>query len=214
MEVNYYNIFSPIIHHKTPESAWNYAMRMIHTYGNVVRTEDNRMTKELMNLVLTVNDPMKESNWPIPGTSWRSIDALDEYAAQLLNPDVNGFDYTYGNRIGAHIGVDDNGCIRTYNQLDNVITKLSREKSSRRAVMVTWYPGDIFRKHVPCMIMNDFLIRDEKLYLTAVFRSHDIERAWPANVYGLGKMMQIVADSCDVRCGSITTVSISAHIYI
>lgn len=212
--MNYYNIFSPIIHHKTPESAWKYAMQMIRTYGNTVVTEDNQMTKELMNLVLTVKDPMRDGNWPIPGSSWNNIDALNKYAAQLMNTDVNGFDYTYGNRIGAHIGVNDDGRITSYDQLKNVIDKLSKNRSTRRAVMITWYPSDINKVHVPCMIMDEFVIRNDELYLTAVFRSHDIERAWPANVYGLGRMMQVIADACNVKCGAITTVSVSAHVYV
>lgn len=63
------------------------------------------------------------------------------------------------------------------------------------------------------MILVDFLIRDRKLHCTAVFRSHDIARAWPANVYGLGKIMKLVSESLGTETGTLTVFSISAHIY-
>jgi len=131
----------------------------------------------------------------------------------MVDSDPRGFDYSYGNRLRAYESFIDDRQVSIFDQLENVINKLREAQETRRAIMVTWYPSDIKKKNVPCMIMVDLLIRAGKLHLTAVFRSHDIARAWPANVYGLSKIMKLVAESLGVEIGTLTTFSISAHIY-
>lgn len=205
--------FNPIVMHRTPADAWNYAMQYISNKGDNVKTEDGKLTKEVMNLVLTVRDHNKKENWPIPRSGW-TMAALQEYAAQLLDPDVRGFDYTYGNRLRSYVSFDTTGKTTAYDQIERIISKLKANETTRRAVAITWYPEDIMRKHVPCMVMNEFLARNGALNLTAVFRSHDIARAWPANMFGLSRMLQIVADACGLKCGTVTTMSVSAHIYL
>jgi thymidylate synthase len=73
---------------------------------------------------------------------------------------------------------------------------------------------DQSRQHVPCLQLIDFLFRGGKLNLTAYFRSHDIERAYPCNLYGLNKLLEYVAREAGMEPGSITTISASAHIYV
>ena len=66
---------------------------------------------------------------------------------------------------------------------------------------------------MPCLILVDFKIRDDKLYTTGVWRSHDIYGAWFANAVGLSYLTQYVADEVGADIGSVTIHSISAHIY-
>ena len=63
------------------------------------------------------------------------------------------------------------------------------------------------------MIIDDFKVRGGKVHLTTVFRSHDFAGAYPANLYGLSKLLEYVAEKVGVLPGKITTVSISAHVY-
>jgi thymidylate synthase len=63
------------------------------------------------------------------------------------------------------------------------------------------------------MIIDDFKIRDGKVNLTALFRSHDFAGAYPANLFGLSGLLEYVAEQVNVEPGLITTISISAHIY-
>jgi thymidylate synthase len=183
----------------TPAEAWHAMMLEIDRFGNNVITEDHQLTRELRNLTVTIEKPLQ--GFPIKSSGWE-MPALEKYAQQFLDPSRAGFDYTYGERINDK------------SQLENVIRKLAEEKSSRRAVIKTWKPcRDYFQRHVPCLQLLDFLVRGNKLHMTAVFRSHDIGRAYVSNVYGLGKLMEHVAQIIDVDVGSLTTVSISAHIY-
>ena len=59
----------------------------------------------------------------------------------------------------------------------------------------------------------DFKIRNNKLYTTALWRSHDIYGAWFPNAVGLTYLAQYVAGEVGLDLGSITIHSISAHIY-
>jgi thymidylate synthase len=198
-----------------PADAYHWALGIIDNNGSQVITEDGQMTKELCNLCISIERPLV--GWPIAGSGW-NMEGLEKYAEQLMNPEKIGFDYTYGNRLMARESVfdDPDTCVSVmeWNQINLIVAKLKRHQESRRCVAITWYPErDILADHAPCLQLLEFLIRGGKLQCTAVFRSHDIARAWPCNVYGIGRLMQQVADEVGVPVGSLTTFSVSAHIY-
>ena len=181
------------------EYGWKRAMAEIEFNGEDVLTEDGVLTREVQNLVITIKHPLL--GYPIRGSDW-DITALDVYANQFNDPVNHGFDYTYGERI--HHG----------GQVEKVIARLKANKGTRRAVIKTWQPcKDYEAQHTPCLQILDFLVRGDKLNLTAVFRSHDIGRAYVSNVYGLGKLQASIAAELGIEVGTLTTVSISAHIY-
>ena len=190
-----YNIFND------SSSAWNYAMNHINDKGNNIITEDNKLTREVQNLILEIRNPLM--GYPIAGSNW-DINALDQYANQLLDfsYDCKGFDYTYNERMGR--------------QIYYIINHLKKYPTSRRATAYLWLPEKDLetRLHKPCQLVADYKLRNDKLYATHFFRSHDIKQAWPTNVYGLGKLQKKIANDLNVSTGSLTTISASAHIYI
>lgn len=192
----------------SPEACWGYALRTIDSYGVHVKDEDGYLVKEVPNLMLTVQHPLV--GWPIPGSGW-DFPALKDYAAQFLSGENPGFEYTYGERLRRYPEVLHNGEI---DQIVHCIKKL-RCPSTRRAVAITWVPDwDTKSEDVPCLIVLEFFVRKGKLHLTAFFRSHDIKRAWPANVYGLGQLMEYMVNGSSIEVGSLTTISASAHVYM
>lgn len=206
----YQRIFNQMNEFDTVRDAWNYAKNYINMCGQDVLSEDYQRTKEIMNLKMTVRRPGE--GWPIPETGW-NMNALRKYVDQFFRINLMGFDYTYGNRLRSY--VSDINRYRKVDQIEAIIKKLKTYEMTRRAVAITWYPSDLTTKnHVPCLIMIDFLVRNNALNMTAVFRSHDIERAYPANMYALNKLLEYVGDSIGILTGSITTFSISAHVYI
>ena len=72
---------------------------------------------------------------------------------------------------------------------------------------------DLYEDSIPCLQLVDFLIRDGKLHLTTVFRSWDVKRAAPQNLYGLSKLMEYVAEHVGIPMGELTVFAVSAHIY-
>jgi thymidylate synthase len=72
---------------------------------------------------------------------------------------------------------------------------------------------DNIREEVPCMIVDDFKLREGRLNLSVFFRSHDFAGAYPANLYGLAGLLEHVAGEVGASPGSISTLSSSTHIY-
>ena len=191
-------------------------VKKVYDKGKEVDDERGSTTTELLDVVATIQDPVGENyfhiNPPIyeivatpKGSIWNG-EKLEKYCKEFTSPDKKGFIYTYGNRYREWFDVDQIAC---------AIERLKNCRESRRAISVTWDPRtDTKRDEVPCMIFVDFKIRDGVLYTAATWRSHDIYGAWFANVVGLTYLAQYVAKKVgDVRVGSVTVFSISAHIY-
>lgn len=190
---------------KTIPEAWHRLLSLIWTKGELrPKDEWGSDTKEIMNLVVNVTNPLQEPMIP-EGYPWDKA-KLEEYSkSEFLSADKKDFTYTYGERLHNYEGVD---------QISQVIARLRESKVTRRAVAVTWNPVlDLKSEEVPCLVLFDWKIRDRRLYQTTLIRSNDMYGAWPANAFGLARMLQHVSKEVGVEPGEVTTHSISAHIY-
>ena len=204
-----------------PADAYHWLLSTIAAKGDLMRSEDGKLCRERCNIGVTILEPL--SGWPIPDSKWPSIAALDSYAEQLLSGENNtGFEYTYGERLRAYpiswwslrVKHFDSDKDLNIDQIKYCINKLRASPSTRRAVAPIWIPEhDSTAKEVPCLQIVDFLLRSGKLNLTAFFRSWDASRAAPANMYGLGRLLQHVANAVGCPTGSLTIVAASGHIY-
>jgi len=193
-----------VIRANSISDAWYRGLNLIWNHGHEVTDERGSRIREYLNLMIVIQDPYIDR---IPkDISWNE-ERLEEYAKQLISGEnVQDFEYTYGQRL------------RNWNeeidQIAYVIDKLKQNPTTRRATAVTWVPTiDTVVDEVPCMIIDDFKIRGGKVNLTTLFRSHDFAGAYPANLYGLSRLLEYVADEVGVSPGMITTISASAHIY-
>lgn len=181
--------------------AWRYGLSQIEQHGYNVITEDKALIREFLNLHLEVENPLE--GYPLKGSGW-DIAALQEYANALCEQsyDLKGFDYNY--------------CERMSRQLYYAKRMLAKHPTTRRATIYLWLPEKDLETsfHKPCQIVANYIIRNDKLYATHFFRSHDIRDAWPTNVYGLGSLQKIIAKELGYKVGSLTTFSVSAHYYI
>ena len=131
----------------------------------------------------------------------------EKYATQLFISDKLDFEYTYGERLNAW-GQE------KVDQIDYVIKKLKADSHSRRAVATTWDPRkDTLEDEVPCLNHFVFMTRDDFLDLSVMIRSNDMYGAWLANVYGLGELLKHVSEKTKISAGTITTLSVNAHVY-
>ncbi len=203
--------------------AWHRGLNLIWRQGAEITDERGTRIKELLSLQVVVEDPYHEM---IPHEySWND-ERLEEYAHQLLTGENPGFEYTYGERLrhweipeASRSTSSQDASMRLYvsspvDQIDHVICRLRRSPSTRRATAVTWIPPvDNSKDEVPCMIVDDFKLRDGSLNLAVFFRSHDFAGAYPANLYGLARVLEYVSREVGAEPGSISTTSSSAHIY-
>jgi thymidylate synthase len=192
---------------RTISDAWHGGLNLIWRQGAEITDERGTRIRELLSLQIVVENPYLEM---IPAEySWNE-ERLEEYAQQLLSGKNPGFEYTYGERLRAWSLPG----IPALDQIEQVILRLKASANTRRATAVTWIaPVDTAKDEVPCMIVDDFKLRDERLHLSVFFRSHDFAGAYPANLYGLARLLQYVCREVDVQPGSISTTSASAHIY-
>jgi thymidylate synthase (methanogen type) len=190
-----------ITNFNTPQDAWHYILNQITEHGNQIITEDNQLIKELLNIKLSIEHPLV--GYPIKGAGW-DLPALEKYAHNLCNFSYNlaGFDYQYSERMGR--------------QIYYIIEMLKKYPTSRRATAYLWLPEkDLETKlHKPCQIVANYVVRDNRLHATHFFRSHDMKQAWPTNVYGLGKLQEMISNEIGCQTGSLTTFSVSAHYYV
>jgi thymidylate synthase len=191
--------------------AWHRGLYLIWRQGQEICDERGTRIKELLSLQMVVEDPYKEMI--PPEYSWNE-ERLEEYALQLQSGVNPGFEYTYGERLRAWAMPGVSGSSQPIDQIEQAIHRLKESSSTRRATAVTWVPPiDCVKDEVPCMIVDDFKLRDGRLNLSIFFRSHDFAGAYPANLYGLARVLEYVSAEVGAKPGSISTTSASAHIY-
>jgi thymidylate synthase len=192
---------------KSISDAWQRGLSLIWRQGAEITDERGTRIREILSLQIVVEDPYRDMI--PPGYSWNE-ERLDEYARQLLSGSNPGFEYTYGERLRAWALPG----MPPLDQIEQAIARLRSSSCTRRATAVTWIaPVDCAKEEVPCMIVDDFKLRDGRLNLSIFFRSHDFAGAYPANLYGLARLLQYVAGETGAKPGSISTTSASAHIY-
>lgn len=171
-----------------------------------VRVDERGLeTRWLDNVMIHIINPFDDrvtNEYPLSETVLH-----EKYATQLLISDRLDFEYTYGERLNAW-GVE------TINQIDYIVRKLIENPNTRRAVATTWDPRkDNKADEVPCLNHFVFMKRQELLDLSVTIRSNDMYGAWLANVYALAELLKHVSERINIDPGSITTLSVNAHIY-
>jgi thymidylate synthase len=200
-------ILGRFIRARNISDAWARGLNLIWRQGQVITDQRGTRIRELLSLQVVVVSPYQEM---IPAQySWNE-ERLEEYAQQLLSGKNPGFEYTYGERLRAWSLPG----MPALDQIEQAILRLRASSNTRRATAVTWIaPIDAAKDEVPCMIVDDFKLRDGLLHLSVFFRSHDFAGAYPANLYGLARLLQYVCSEVGAKPGSISTTSASAHIY-
>lgn len=197
----------------TAMDAWKATLHHILTDGHVFTDDDKRTCREVLNLSVTITHPEVGIEEPIDAL--RRIDkwvypSKEELTAILFDKDeAPVYEYTYGSRIfGYH---------RIHDQVNEYIIPLLKcNPSSRRATMITIDPARdlaLGNRNTPGLISLHFRLHEGKLLLTTILRSNDYFIGWPANIYQIASLQRYVAERLEVRCGPLTTYSVSAHIF-
>lgn len=130
-----------------------------------------------------------------PGNAWKE---WKEFWEPKL---VQGkFDYTYSERWTP--------------QLDALIAKLKDNPTTRRAVLLTYYPEDIHMAgRVPCTVASQYVIRRNKLNALYFLRSSDTVNLLPADLYHYIRLQQWLSDKLKISIGTFGLIIGSLHIY-
>jgi thymidylate synthase len=180
----------------------------IHGYQQAVKRVVNcgsEMSKglELLNLQVVIEEPTGKRTG---GQYFTDQELLDYYSAafEYNGPSPKG-SYTYIERL--HAG-----------GLFFAVMKLLTKDSTQSYVSL-WHPLDDYDSpNPPCLTGIALRLIDQKLHMTAWFRSHDIYGAWLKNAAALGLLMRRITQDNPVKelnmqVGTLTILSHSAHIY-
>lgn len=137
-----------------------------------------------------------------------SFDQLVNYLREfLIAEERTDVTYTYGNRMLAW-GRE------KLNLVDWGLQKLQRNPQDSQVVLGLWdNRKDTQSTEPPCLTQIILNILEGKLYLTGSYRSHDMYRAYVANLSALRYAQILWARELGVRLGKLTTISTNAHIY-
>jgi thymidylate synthase len=234
------DIFGQKVQGQTIAETWVKILQRIRING-IIRPFDGGQWQELIDLISVVTDEPEEFYFPEPNYLPINKDFLANYKSQIMEdaPYKGGVKYTYGQRLRSWFGND---------QIKEVIKKLIKEIDSASAVMNLWDSGsgnqfwqqegddadcenaiarfgrdlgDSDHNHSGSPCLNHISVRviENKLTLTATFRSNDMYSAWVANAMGLRELQKHIRDEVNkisnhnLKLGNLITISQSAHIY-
>jgi thymidylate synthase len=198
---------------ETTEQAWKTAVKEIYEHGIEIKDANNRVSREILNFMITITDPKDDITKPIEIMNslkkW-VYPELDELEDVFFKKDASSsYYYTYGTRIFKFANSKD--------QVDDfVIPLLKKYPSTRRALIVIYHPlvdSRLSSKENPCLISLYFKIINNRLTVSALLRSNDMFIGWPANIYQIYLLQKYVAEKLGIETGSITSISHSAHIF-
>jgi thymidylate synthase len=192
---------------------WRATLQYIMSEGVEFLDSNGRITKEVQNLKVEIQNPEQDIEEPVNmlrrSEEW-VYPSSEEIANIITNKKLSpAYTYSYGPRIFNFNSV--------INQMDDyMIPLLKFDRKSRRAFVAIWNPiedSSTFNKLVPGIIGVHFRNIGDKLTATAIVRSNDFFFGWPANSFQLYTLMVYASQKLEVPTGSLTTFSISAHIF-
>lgn len=190
---------------ESPIEAWLELVFRLVRFGHWVKLRKGER-RELQNVHVVVTDPREE---PVElleryGLSLEGgSESLRSYQANILDgssPDIFDQSYTYGHRLRSYFGSD---CLAL------VVERLKADPESRHCYISLWDSSrDLQREDsVPCLDSIFFRRFDDKLTLTATFRTHNAQDAWLKNFYALMAVQNYVAGQVNMSPGAITVLS-------
>jgi thymidylate synthase len=189
---------------ESPLQAWLELVFLITRFGRrVTLKKGDRL--ELQNVKVVVEKPEPES-----AGSLLAVDLdpgkLGQYHLEFLEgklrPDET---YNYGHRLRQYFGLD---------AAEVLADRLKQDAEDRKAYFTLWdNTRDLTAaKSRPCFVSAFFRKFEEKLTLTATFRTHNALDAWLLNLYGLMRLLWEVAQQADLPPGAITVFSHSISV--
>lgn len=146
-------------------------------------------------------------------------EALFDYVSSLDNHGLDGFVYTYPNRIFEQKSTPSSN--EFINQFQIILNRLNNNSGSNRAVATIYNPfHDCYEKDIPCLQWIQCTIRNNQLILHCIFRSNDIFGAFYSNMLFLTYLGLRLTEEYnsydlndDVEFQGIDYHSTSGHIY-
>jgi thymidylate synthase len=194
---------------ESPLEAWLDLLYLITRFGRRVTLKKGERL-ELQNVKVVVEEPREiDSAWFL----YFNLDPkkFEKYSSEFLNKDLRPDEaYTYGHRLSTYFRLD---------AVEILAARLKKDPEDRKAYFTLWDNNrDLTaKKSRPCFVSAYFRKFEDKLTLTATFRTHNALDAWLMNFYGLWEFQKAVAGEVErergaIKRGAITVFSHSISI--
>lgn len=189
-------------------SAWHDVLFNLYNFGKITSLKKGNR-KELLNLKVLVNCPSDKID-PALLAFGITDSGIRSYQEQLLSGFIqDDVSYSYGNRIRRYFGKDN---------LQTTIDLFISDIECRQCLISLWDPAnDMDSKASPCLYSIFFRKHDNKMTVTANFRTHNALSAWVYNFYGIKAIQDYVIKGLaktylNLSAGPITIISNSISI--
>lgn len=195
-----------------PSETWMKATSFIVEKGN----RQGELSKEILNLVSVTKHPLKiykevdDLFRKYVGGKWISKGSNCIFPVESELGSMTSWSRNYWSRLTRYR--------EKVNQLGFIVRRLKNKPHSKQLSCVTFDPEiDIqphrpFNPSMPCMIALDIKLRNGKINIFAMFRSHDFGRKAYGNYIGLGKLLNMLSNETGYDIGEVICYSVSAHI--
>ena len=202
-----------VVSARTISEAWERAVLECWRNGAEVPTEYGEMSKEILGLLVVVEDPFEEPRIHRGDINIAVRGALQRYYEEVLHGSLDWaveerkFHYTYHERLFKYPP-------ESIDQIRYIVEKLKKKSFSRRAQAITWVPKkDMWVESPPCLQRIWCTVRDNRLVMHTTWRSRDVFRAMHMNMLAMTELQRSIAQQLDLEVGVYLDFSNSAHIY-
>jgi thymidylate synthase len=190
--------YKKILYEKTFVNSTIKDGRAVIVNNTIFRTSPFMVIDEIMTQYFNYNPPFM--------SRYRKKEDLAKYYTLSF---LERVEYTYGARFNE------------FNQFEHLISLFKDRLETKRGVIsiYTPYDTDPNRVDVPCTLMYNFLVRENKLHAFAAYRSHDLFAGFRIDYVFLSFIIQYLIAilrselGVNLEVGSISTFDTSLHFY-
>lgn len=210
-----------LVKSKNADDAFMQWYDILSSMGIKQDSRDGEVVGEVINAITVIEDPTRcimnnairkmpiryavgELLWYLSGNN--NLSEIQKYtnAWDRMSDDGVTVNSNYGYCIQKKYGFD---------QWDYIKKMLTQNPESRQAVIHIKTADSASSKDVNCTVCCQFIIRENKLYMTTYMRSNDIWMGFPYDVFQFTAMQILLSMQLGVELGTYTHIAGSLHMY-
>jgi hypothetical protein len=199
--------------------AYKQLAEAIDVHGQIISAR-NEETKELLNVSVEILDPRHRiipiSQFKLPFILQETFDILNSNDPRVIHS-KQMLEKTMGNSSDPMFFGNELRQAFSRWSLKKLVDRFVKDKNTRKAVLDLGNRRN--GKHTPCMIFAHFIIRDNKLFMTAETRGTALSMGFTNDIFFLTLMQEIVLGLIkehypEVEMGTFLYKTVSLHEYI
>jgi thymidylate synthase len=207
-------------------------------HGRSTQARKELISRELRNVVFEMNVPthredlVEEIN---PNLPWAEMHFAERVSGEPMNPPPSHTSWPWASANDKHQTQAGQAFSHSYPErlwppkvkglrflmgdLNDAVTLLERNVSTRQCFVPIWFPEDVMAAHqgerVPCTLGYHFLIRGGEIHTTYMIRSCDFVRYFADDIYMACRLAQWIMYRLKwaVNMGTLTFLCMSLHCF-